>query len=1072
MSYGVKIDEAERKAQNALIATKIFDLMDKLQLEATEIEYRRWIWELLQNAKDVAFDNQQVSIEVNIHQDDNQKFVTFSHNGKPFSVDNLAFLIKQVSTKERATNANGEKPKTTGKFGTGFLTTHLLSKKVEITGVVKEPDLDYKSFVLPLDRSGSTLDEIIESVNKSLFVLRSLDSLPPFLNYTPDLFNTTFKYNLSEEGFEVAQIGVDDLHLSLPFTLAFLPSIRSVSIIHENTTYELKGIENVTEIIKIATIIKRDDAGVKEIFIVTLSKNTTTIAIEIEKRDEIVYVLGLSDDMPRLFCDFPLIGSNDFNLPVVVNSYTFNPTEPRDGVWLKDQNNDPKNVENKQNIQDSIELYFELLEYASENNWQHLFNLARTDKPKEKKWFSMSWFEEYYQKPVRKRILKTPIVDNYNNVRTSILNEENEPNIWFPSSNNKEVRERIWELSLDWIPNFIPKKEEIHSWHNIIWDECSKLTLKVVSNSIHSKETIAGVAEMLKCDENGAINWLNSFYDLLNFERKFILEIINNNFAIIPNQNGTFKKRIDLRIDQNIDEELKNVMLILGVDIRDYLRHSKVVTISAYQPESNVDYQILYHVKEQQHIIDEINKTIKEGKNDNISKACDHLSSCFSDDSDFPVEQNLIYNFAQAIWQMPEKRIITNWDESIWQEVNKCQIKWLISAISETQKIENFKEVLKKEDKETLKWLNSFVEFLTKFGFEDRLNLKTSPILPNQNGVFCIKDDLFLDNGLIDEELKDILESLDYNLRNELLDVSIYLELPKSRERTEEYVADEITRLVTPLFSELPRSEQTKMIFKSIYLWFNKYKEKAESLFQMLYSNKHKLYDDDEIAANMLKAEKFDNILKEFNIETEEELKSRLNQGSFSFDTFFGEELISKEDEESIYKKALLFILEKLKEVNINSIDEFIHLIDNIKEGNILIRHNPTGSISLPDTWTPEEKKSYAVKITLEAISATLPYLKNLGYEILNFADTEAPTIYRVKFEEREFKVVIRPSHSSRYTLSSDEREALSSNDTELWISNGRDVSKETLINFVKRILDSGAKYIPTEPFIPGRRIG
>ncbi len=125
-----------------------------------------------------------------------QKSVSFSHNGKPFSVDNITFPIKQVSTKERTTNTNNEKPKTTGKFGTGFLTTHLLSEKVEVSGIVKEPDLDYRSFVLPLDRSERTPEQIIESVNKSITVRDTLDTQLPLSNCNPNGFNTTLSYKL------------------------------------------------------------------------------------------------------------------------------------------------------------------------------------------------------------------------------------------------------------------------------------------------------------------------------------------------------------------------------------------------------------------------------------------------------------------------------------------------------------------------------------------------------------------------------------------------------------------------------------------------------------------------------------------------------------------------------------------------------------------------------------------------------------------------------------------------------------------------------------------------------------
>ena len=39
---------------------------------------------------------------------------------------------------------------------------------------------------------------------------------------------------------------------------------------------------------------------------------------------------------------------------------------------------------------------------------------------------------------------------------------------------------------------------------------------------------------------------------------------------------------------------------------------------------------------------------------------------------------------------------------------------------------------------------------------QEKLNLKDHPILPNQNLEYKVKDDLFLDDGDIYEELKDI----------------------------------------------------------------------------------------------------------------------------------------------------------------------------------------------------------------------------------------------------------------------------------------------------------------------------
>ena len=171
---------------------------------------------------------------------------------------------------------------------------------------------------------------------------------------------------------------------------------------------------------------------------------------------------------------------------------------------------------------------------------------------------------------------------------------------------------------------------------------------------------------------------------------------------------------------------------------------------------------------------------------------------------------------------------------------------------------------------ETFTWLDDFVSFLITESHEKLVNDKKSPILPNQNGIYKIKDELFLDDGEIDEELKDIAASLGYDIRDELLDKRIYLKLPDNRVRNQEAVADEISKLVKPLFAEFPRSPETRQIFKTLYLWFSENRETAQNIFSDLYKNKHKLYDDDEIAENMKKAEDLDDLLNSTGMSIEE----------------------------------------------------------------------------------------------------------------------------------------------------------------------------------------------------------
>jgi hypothetical protein len=99
MSYKDKFEQSDKKALNSLIATKILDLMDKLRLDANENAQRRWIWELLQNAKDVAFDNQQVATEVNIQVSNGKKAFRLVIMANPFRLITLLFSSSKFQQK-------------------------------------------------------------------------------------------------------------------------------------------------------------------------------------------------------------------------------------------------------------------------------------------------------------------------------------------------------------------------------------------------------------------------------------------------------------------------------------------------------------------------------------------------------------------------------------------------------------------------------------------------------------------------------------------------------------------------------------------------------------------------------------------------------------------------------------------------------------------------------------------------------------------------------------------------------------------------------------------------------------
>ena len=136
-TYSKKIDQLISSIHMAGIATKILQHMDRVRNVSDLSQARRWGMELLQNARDVSYDDQPVKIRIRLE----EAKLSFSHNGRPFRVKDILSIINQVSSKS-------DDVEKVGKFGTGFVTTFQLSEKVEISSILQ--DVSRRSFCLHL----------------------------------------------------------------------------------------------------------------------------------------------------------------------------------------------------------------------------------------------------------------------------------------------------------------------------------------------------------------------------------------------------------------------------------------------------------------------------------------------------------------------------------------------------------------------------------------------------------------------------------------------------------------------------------------------------------------------------------------------------------------------------------------------------------------------------------------------------------------------------------------------------------------------------------------------------------
>lgn len=582
MSFKSQFSASQDKAHNRNIATKIYEEMTKLRavVDASPTTPRRWVWELIQNAKDVSIDG-KVRVRIQADLDGSDAHVTFKHNGGPFSAENIRFLIEQVSSKDRTNDRDG-RPTTTGRFGTGFLTTHLLSERVLVKGVAAGKGFAPRKFELALDRSGAELQDIIDAVQASKDSILNLDDQPEHAGYLPGRFNTAFRYELADKtGRKVASAGLADLDTCLPYTLAFVREIESVEYSNRRMSLQDPDDDRADGVVQILPVTIEDPAGslAPEISsIAVLNSGLTTIAAPVKLTAEGARILPLGSDVPRLFCDFPLLGTEAFPFPVVINNPTFNPTEPRDGVFLTKTDRSVLQIEhNKRIIEEAIGLYLSFLDYASENDWQHLHLLAAVRPvPAEVAKLDEHWYRTAILKPLRDTLLRTKIVRTVSGTLAPIHSPGGKHNICFPTGATERIRRAIWRCCKTWIPEWLPVLSDVEVWQDIIWQECDKLTLDRVAVFIEEDDTLEKLSSELQ--DKDVHDWLMEFYATLKLDDVVFQAVINKR-RIFPNQNGIFKRKADLYCDAgDIDATLMEVLTLLGMDLRDQLLDTEITT--------------------------------------------------------------------------------------------------------------------------------------------------------------------------------------------------------------------------------------------------------------------------------------------------------------------------------------------------------------------------------------------------------------------------------------------------------------------------------------------------------------
>jgi len=554
------LEQGRKEDGNRSIADKIIKRLHDLE-KTVETNHGRWAWELLQNAKDsiATEEDRKVSVEISLH----DGHIEFKHNGKRFTEKDVRGIINQISSKEIEEGSDSEQ---TGRFGTGFLTTHLLSKVITIEGILEAEKGEFYKFEFLLDREGKTTSQLIPKIEMAWTSFHDSATLIP-KEYDKNNFNTIFSYELdSDSQQEIAEKGIAEFSQLIPYVLTFIPDIENVTIVNkiEETEIIYTAVSHSDFLEPISCIERTSNNEKENIYILNSSNKKVTIAVELLK-DNNGYTIKDISKIPKLFCDFPLIGTENFHFPMIVNSFYFNPLTERDGIWLKGDS-DEEVHENKQLLLSAIDLYKSLIEEISELDYFCFYNIVNTKVPLiSDKYLDSDWYIQNVQKVLRDFILQQSIVELEDKKDKGKIND-----IWIPSKNyTKEVRQSIWQYNYDLYPDSVCCEKHIHQWSSQSYSNWNELTYSEIVSDLSEIGSISKLSKTLKKDEFETYKWYNNLCTFLLEEDSNVALFERN--SITPNQNGEFKKKGDLFIDKIKSKELVQILQLLGEDWKEIL---------------------------------------------------------------------------------------------------------------------------------------------------------------------------------------------------------------------------------------------------------------------------------------------------------------------------------------------------------------------------------------------------------------------------------------------------------------------------------------------------------------------
>lgn len=559
----------------------------------------RWPFELMQNAHDAGPRNATELVDVEFIQKDDSLLVV--HNGKPFDAQELAALLSGGSSKEF------DDQETTGRFGTGFLSTHALSTRVDVAGILNTKR-GLEEFCIELDRGGDE-NSIFTNIQEADQAIKDARSLSSDTDNHPTAHFTYYSADT-----KVVERGLDRLERTIPYLYSTCHKLGQISVQRRRSTLCSKRLRNLEEK-KDGLLIKSTEVSISSDGI-TLQYTTLRIGtqdssvgllIVLKHNEGNQHEVVLPSDSPRIFVKFPISGTN---LPMyVVLDGNFTPRQERDGIMMESD---------EELIAEALSTFPKLIAYAVNSRWINSHKLARISVParplgddsKE-----LSWWRGVVSE-VASATAERPIVAT----RSGFLSCNGEPSASFlvPAS-AKDAQtpldyDDLYRIADEITDLHLPLREIAEDWGNIVeyWDLTDlpvRLGLTELAGWV--KDGHSTIDELpIKGD---SFRWLADLFLIVarlpeSVNRKPLID------WLIPDQNSRLRRTQDVRIEIDISDVIKDIACEMGIDLRARLVHRDLMQALAepgYEPARGLIGEMLGQDYTENEAIEKVLQTLE-----------------------------------------------------------------------------------------------------------------------------------------------------------------------------------------------------------------------------------------------------------------------------------------------------------------------------------------------------------------------------------------------------------------------------------------------------------------------------